>query len=93
MKEAAIPFSILLHRQMNSLLEQLNDMIQFLQIKLRVDMGLRNPRNGTMEVTTESQLSKLRVKFSELIDFSKLIKFSIQDSSLLPTTQILGINL
>lgn len=68
-------------------------MIQFLQIKLRVDMGLRNPRNGTMEVTTESQLSKLRVKFSELIDFSKLIKFSIQDSSLLPATQILGINL
>jgi len=56
-------------------------------------MGLRNPRNGTMEVTTESQLSKLRVKFSELIDFSKLIKFSIQDSSLLPATQILGINL
>lgn len=68
-------------------------MIQFLQVKLRVDMGL-NPRNGTMEATVESQISKLRVTlFSELLDFSKLIKFSIQNSSLLLTTQILAIHL
>lgn len=63
LKKVGIPFSSLLHRQMNLCLEQLSTVILFFQIKLRADMGSRNLHNGTMTVNGKYQFSKEKEYF------------------------------